>query len=184
MRLGKPRVLFCESQLCAVVASFDGRRLELAWLKAGVRKRRSVRAVGEHLLSCVSLRRTFCKPDLKRLRFGFEPFRCHGYGPLCLTLPLLIPLYSGLVPSENIFCYFYAPHIWRQHVGANGSFPSVLSVVAFAVPAPHVAVGVADTVRGVSLTLLPQFVRRWGQRRTRLLALLALAASFKVVRYH
>ena len=44
----KPKILFCSSQLCAVVAGFDRRRPELVWLKAGV-KRRSVRAVGQAL---------------------------------------------------------------------------------------------------------------------------------------
>ena len=46
--LVKTKILFCSSQLCAVVAGFDRRRPELVWLKAGV-KRRSVRAVGRAL---------------------------------------------------------------------------------------------------------------------------------------
>ena len=46
--LGKPKILSCGSQLCAVVAGFDRRRPELVWLKAGV-KRRSVRTVGQVL---------------------------------------------------------------------------------------------------------------------------------------
>ena len=45
--LVKPKILFCSSQLCAVVAGFDRRRPELVWLKAGVK--RSVRVVGRAL---------------------------------------------------------------------------------------------------------------------------------------
>ena len=69
MQLRKHRVLFCGSQLCAV-ASFDSRRLELVWLKAEVRKRRSVRAVGRALAELSEL------VDLKRLHLVsnlFEP---------------------------------------------------------------------------------------------------------------
>ena len=61
MQLRKHRVLFCGSQLCAVVASFDSRRLELVWLKAEERKGRSVRAVGRALAELCEL------VDLRRL---------------------------------------------------------------------------------------------------------------------